>query len=527
MRIGKVLSGLFLSFVLSGCIAIAQPYPDSIGGTNVKMPAAEKFRGRPVVQITFIAGADTSSENVFFEDYKNSPIVSGTTPINTEIDDDNRGLTSVDENIVTDEGIARNNLKSMFAKNTFYALHLAKYLKMRSDGDLAVILNPTTLKFDPGQGYRLEPFEKAMPPYDVEVNMLSYVHPNTKPSNKSSIITTYGESLAPIISMRVDPAINPAVQGALVLTSEMLSSAHDPDGKGVRAQLIDRFNIEKYGAGKNFKKPEIDTKDVSSGPFVKGTFFEIDAGAHDLEKTPIPETLIPPKKVKEAGYVPGEYMAYEFYDAYYRIIVSALGAIDNNKSATTSQKEFWSNFEPNGMDKIMLENTNRGKKIFVIKAKQAEIRYLEDRDQRWSEAVLDTNDFLANFNNLRTAEQTARNQYIEAQVQAVVGALLAVGGAYASARSNSNNNTAGTVGGVALIGIGAALIARAVSDIANVDVAFKSSFESAYDSQKSYVFEISENERLEVRAKSYAEFKNFVKQRYNKRFGIEPGVPTS
>jgi len=97
----------------------------------------------------------------------------------------------------------------------------------------------------------------------------------------------------------------------------------------------------------------------------------------------------------------------------------------------------------------------------------------------------------------------------------------------AAARSGSSDNTAGTIGGVALIGVGAALIARAASDLETIDVTFKTSFESAYDSQKSYVFEISESERVEVRAKSYDEFKKFVKEQYDRRFGPNRTEPVS
>lgn len=512
--------GLILAAaVLSGCIAIGTPYPIDIGGKEVKMPSSANFRGQPVVKVTFISTFDSSAENVFFEDYKNTVIKKHRVSSSEE-----SGLAETDHHEVDDEGIARNNLRSMIAKNTFYALHLAKYLKLRSKGDLAVVLNPTQLMFESGKGYRLEPFEKGMPAHDVEVNILTYVHPNTQPSNKSSLITSFGESLAPIVSIRVDPAINPEVDGAIALTSEVVESATNPDGTGLRAQLIDMLNATHYAQGNAGGAAGLGDKSLSHGAFKKGKYFEIDAGSHDLEKTPIPETLIPAKELADTKYRPGEYFAYEFYDAYYRMIVSALGIIDNNKLVTAGQKNYWQGFDSTDLTDVMLKDTDRGKKIFLMKAKEAELRYLADRDERWTAAVLDTENFLTSFNNLRNSEQEARNKYIEAQAQAFLGALVAIGGAYASARSNSNS---GRAGGVAMIGVGAALIARAASDLQSINVTFKSSFETAYDSQKSYVFEISESERIEVRAKSYAEFKKLVKNRYDQRFGPTRTAPIS
>jgi|GEM_PF-3554401 hypothetical protein len=519
-RLGKLCAGVLAAGLLSGCIAVGTPYPPNIGGEKVTKPSAANFRGRPVVKVTFISTTDSSTENTFYSDYIKTPIRTSAPP-----NPNDSGLVETDHEEVTDDQIATNNMRAMFAKNTFYALHLAKYLRLRSKGDLAVILNPTTLVFEPGKGYRLEPFEKGMPAHDVEINILTYVHPNTRPSNKSSLITSYGESLAPIISVRVDPAVKPDTGGAVALTSELVNAANNPDGEGLRAQLIDMLNTSHYA--QSAASASLQGKSLGSGALEKGKYFELDAGSHDLEKTPIPETLIPAKELAAANYSPGAFFAYEFYDAYYKMILAALGLVDNNKVVTTAQKKYWAALDSADLSDVMLKNTDQGKKTFLLKAKETEVRYLEDRDQRWTAALFETNDFLGSFNNLRDSEQEARNQYIQAQTQAVIGALIAIGGAVAAARSGSSDNTAGTIGGVALIGVGAALIARAASDLETIDVTFKTSFESAYDSQKSYVFEISESERVEVRAKSYDEFKKFVKEQYDRRFGPNRTEPVS
>ena len=138
-RLGKLCAGVLAAGLLSGCIAVGTPYPPNIGGEKVTKPSAANFRGRPVVKVTFISTTDSSTENTFYSDYIKTPIRTSAPP-----NPNDSGLVETDHEEVTDDQIATNNMRAMFAKNTFYALHLAKYLRLRSKGDLAVILNPTT-----------------------------------------------------------------------------------------------------------------------------------------------------------------------------------------------------------------------------------------------------------------------------------------------------------------------------------------------------------------------------------------------
>ena len=490
---------ILAAFLSSGCagVHLTGPMPSDIGGEEVVKPLPQKFRGQPMVQLTFVSSIDPAAESEFLKDYTIFPVTAlgyGSTVSET-----------------ADPSTARINMNGMMAKNTFYAFHLAKYLKMKADGDYAVILNPVTLKYDFLKGYYYEPFEEQMPPYDIEIGFLSYVDPRSQPSNKGDVITTHGESLAPIVSVRMDPSFNSIVDGAIAMSSPMIRHAHNPDSLGVRAQFIDYLNVLKNGTA----PMDLSKYAVSSGDFKVGSFYELDFGTYDLSEEPSPEEVVPAEIRDAWDYDSGSYYADEFYQGYYKIIMSALQKIDNTALATESQKNYWSYYENDDLTPVMLNATDRKKRRFLIKAKQVELQYLQDRDDNWMAGVLETNDFNSAFNKLRDAEQEARNDYVNAQIKAVGGALLAILGAAAAVTSD---NSAASMGGAAAMGLGVGFVVDAMAEFDEVDNAFETAFESAYESQKSYVFEMAEGEKVTVRARDYTDFKRQLKARYHERF---------
>lgn len=519
MRRFRHLFVIAAGLAVAGCITTG-PYPSDLGGSKIVEPPVVNFRGRPVVQISFVSSADPSAETALLSDYRDFPLKQ------ESFDDEGEGgsPTGVHK---SDFKTASTNLKAMFVKNTFYAFHLAKFFKIKSGGKLAVVLNPLKLKHNSVEGYSYESFEKNMPPFDVEVNILSYVHPNTKPSNKGEIVTSFGEGFAPVISIRTDPQFNPAVGGAVALTAGLENTAVDMDGSGLRGQFIDMLNVRKYNAGNRYKVMTAKMRDArkESGPFEKGKYFRLPLGTYDLSKKRVPKEVIPPANLAGQDYNPGAYYAHEFYDAYYKVVMSVLSAVDNNKTVTAAQKRYWGYYEPGDVGGIMVGKSDRGKRRFLMGARRLEVQYLEDRDNNWMKAVLNTNDFGRNFNALRNAEQKARDEYTASQARAAVGFLLAMGGAVASSRSNSSY---GYAGGAAMIGIGIGLVVDAMIKMDKVDVAFNTSFDSSYSSQKDYVFETSEGEKVTVRAKNYTDMREKLKERYYRQFRRERVVvPTS
>lgn len=514
----RSLSVCLLTASLAGCVTTSEflsnfgiggPYPVDIGGSNLQSPPVENYRGLPVVQVTFVANASAIAESAFLTDFREELITE-------ELVTTNEGEDPVPAPLA-DYGTASTNLKAMFAKNVFYAIHLAKFLKIKSDGDFLVILNPVSLGYNSTKGYDYEPFEQNMPAADVEVFFSAYVHPKTKPSTKGSLLTTYGESLAPIISIRVDPAFNPEVHGAMALTRKLDAFASNPQNQGARAQLIDLLNARRYGA----KPLQLAEKRKGSGEFEKGKYFQLSFNMNDLEKVAIPEEIIPANQLSGYDYSPGTYYAYKFYDAYYKVVLSALGVVDNRNVVTAAQMNYWTFYDQSGatnFESVILRKSDRRKRRFLLKAKQIELQYLEDRDEKWMNLLLSTNQFKENFSELRNAEQKARDDYVGTQVQAGFGVLLAIAGAAAAVQSSRNDNNYGTAGGGALMGVGIGMVATAMAEMEEIDVAFGTAFESAYDSQKSYVFEIAEGEKVHVRAKDYAGFKNQLKKRFNLRF---------
>ena len=59
---------------LAGCGTFGAPYPSDIGGKVVKKPPVANFRGRPVIQVTFVTNADSSAEAAFLDDYTGNPL---------------------------------------------------------------------------------------------------------------------------------------------------------------------------------------------------------------------------------------------------------------------------------------------------------------------------------------------------------------------------------------------------------------------------------------------------------------------
>ncbi len=501
----RAILALLTASVLAGCGTWSDPFSADIGGDVIEDPPIENFRGQPVAQLTFITGVDPAAETTFLLDY----VELGLDESSPDDADDDPAL------LAPDYELARTNMSGMFAKNVYYAVHLAKYLKLKAEGDFVVVLNPVTLKHAPGRGYFYEPFEEDMPPADIDLSFLAYVHPLTLPSTRGEVLTTYGETLAPVASLRMDPVFNPDLEGAIGLTDVVLRSAHDPDGRGARAQLADHINVEKYGKlGSDYSEFT-----ETSGPFQPGMLFELNMETFSLEEEPPADELLSAAVMESADYEPGSYYAYEFYEGYYRIIMSALQSVDNRRAATDAQKDYWAFYESSAkLEPVMLQRSDRRKYELLLKYKRAELAYLQDRDDNWMKGLLETSDFKFGFNKLRDAEQAARDDYINAQIEAGVGIALAILGAVAVAYSASEDSSGGALAGSALVGVGVAMVSRAVADLETIDVAFTSSFASSYDAQKAYVFESAEGERVEVRAASFDQFKQHLKTRYDKRF---------
>jgi hypothetical protein len=139
--------------------------------------------------------------------------------------------------------------------------------------------------------------------------------------------------------------------------------------------------------------------------------------------------------------------------------------------------------------------------------------------------VLETADFKTSFNKLRDAEQEARNDYINAQIEAGLGVALAILGGVAAGYSASQGDPYGTAGGGALVGVGVMMVTEAVAELEEIDSAFMASFATSYDTQKAYVIEVAEGERPEVRANSYPQLREQLKARYDERFAPQPASP--
>ena len=156
----RVLALLLSLTGLSACGTLGGPFDDDIGGEVVLDPPLENFRGQPVIKVTFVAAIDPSAETTFLFDY-------------AEFDLDESAGERKPSTVRPNFERARTNLNGMLAKNVFYAMHLAKYLKLRADGDFLVILDPVTLRYEIGSGYLYQSFEEKMPPADIAPAILN------------------------------------------------------------------------------------------------------------------------------------------------------------------------------------------------------------------------------------------------------------------------------------------------------------------------------------------------------------------
>ncbi len=516
----RVAVAFLAAGLLAGCGTSGGPLSAGVGGDVVEEPPVEHFRGPPVVQLTFLTGIEPSIETTFLLDYAEGGL--------------QEGASDSDDLLLPDFTVARINMNAMIAKNVFYAVHMAKYLKLRADDDFVVILNPVTLNYADGRGYYYEPLEADMPPADIELNFLAYVHPQTAPSTRGDVLTTYGETLAPLVSVRMDPAFNPELGGAVALTDVVMGSALDPDGHGLRAQLADHLNVTKLGK----TGQDLSQKAQPSGAFQPGMLFALEMETYTLEDEPPGEELLPESVMEEAKYEPGRFYVYEFYEGYYRIIMSALRYVDNRDVATRAQRDYWSFYEsPDALETVMLDFSDRRKYVMLMKFKAAQLEFLEDRDDKWLMQVLETASFGESFKKLRDAEQEARDDYINAQIEAGFGILLGVLGVVATGYAASNDDAYGTVAGAALIGTGVGMVRRSLAEMEQVDTIFINSFQSSYETQKAYVIEAAEGDRIVVRADSWGEFRERLRVHYDERFapnrnvaptvGTRNAVPTS
>ncbi len=513
MRIrGYVLLVNIAAALLGGCttVNLSAPISNNIGGDELARPDPGNFRGQPVVRLTFVSDIDAIAEAELLDAYMANPVGRGRDPETTDVQ-------------VADYFSAELNLNGMMAKNTFYSFQLAKYLKMKADGDYTLILNPVTLKYSLSNGFYYQPFEDQLPPHDVEINFLAYVHPNTHPSTKGQVVTTHGESLAPIVSVRVDPQFNPEVGGAVALTRPMIPYARDPDGMGTRGQVVDYLN------GLRTRVPNSDLADKSqgSGSLQPGRFFELDISTFELSAVPPPENVVPSSVLSAWNYYAGTYDAYEFYEGYHKIVLAALQQVDNTAVVTEAQRRYWGFYDSTDLSDVMLNATDRSKRSFLMGAKTAELTYLSNQNDNWMNAVLETQNFGDAFNDLRDAEQLARKDYVNAEIRRGVGVVVAILGAVAVAKSGNNSNAAALGGGA--IGFGLSMVVDATSRVETIDENFELAYQSSYESQKTYVFETAEGERVSVVGRDYNDFKQAIKSRYEEKYlqSGGSGVPSS
>jgi hypothetical protein len=513
---GYVLLVNIAAALLGGCttVNLSAPMSSNIGGNELARPDPSKFRGQPVVRLTFVSDIDPIAESELLDAYMANPVGRGRGPESSDVQ-------------VADYFSAELNLNGMVAKNTFYSFQLAKYLKMKADGDYTMILNPVKLKYDLSRGFYYEPFEDQLPPHDVEVNFLAYVHPNTHPSTKGQVVTTHGDSLAPIVSVRVDPQFNPEADGAIALTRPMVRYARDPDGFGTRGQLADYLN------GLRIRVPNDDLEDKSqgSGALKPGRFFELDISTFELSRVPPPEHVVPQATLSAWNYYAGTYDAYEFFEGYHKIVLAALQQVDNTAVVTAAQRNYWSFYDSADLSDVMVEATDRSKRSFLMGAKTAELTYLSNQNDNWMNAVLETQNFSDAFNNLRDAEQLARKDYVDAEIRRGVGVLVAILGAVAIAKGGGGSNMAAIGGGA--VGFGISLVVDATSRVETIDENFELAYQSSYEDQKTYVFETAEGERVSVVGRDYNDFKQTIKSRYEEKYlqndapGSQSGVPSS
>ena len=510
MRIrGYVLLVNIAAAFLGGCttVNLSAPMSGNIGGNELGRPDPSKFRGQPVVQLTFVSDINPIAEAELLDAYMANPVGRGRSPESSDVQ-------------VADYFSAEINLNGMVAKNTFYSFQLAKYLKMKADGDYTLILNPVTLRYDISRGFYYEPFEDQMPPHDVEINFLAYVHPNTHPSTKGQVITTHGESLAPIVSIRVDPQFNPDVDGAIALTRPMIRYARDPDGRGTRGQLVDYLN----GLRTRVPNDDLGGKSQGSGALKPGRFFELDLSTFELSRVPPTENIVPEATLSAWDYYAGTYDAYEFYEGYHRIVLAALQQIDNTAVVTEAQRNYWGFYDSADLSDVMLNATDRSKRGFLMGAKTAELTYLSNQNDNWMDAVLETQNFFSAYNNLRDAEQQARKDYVNAEIRRGIGVLMAILGAVAIAKSGGSGNAAALGGGA--IGLGVSMVVDATSRVETIDENFELAYQTSYESQKTYIFETAEGERVSVVGRDYNDFKQTIKSRYEEKY-LKSGVPSS
>ena len=494
---------------LGGCttVNLSAPMSGNIGGNELGRPDPSKFRGQPVVQLTFVSDINPIAEAELLDAYMANPVGRGRSPESSDVQ-------------VADYFSAEINLNGMVAKNTFYSFQLAKYLKMKADGDYTLILNPVTLRYDISRGFYYQPFEDQMPPHDVEINFLAYVHPNTHPSTKGQVITTHGESLAPIVSIRVDPQFNPDVDGAIALTRPMIRYARDPDGRGTRGQLVDYLN----GLRTRVPNDDLGSKSQGSGALKPGRFFELDLSTFELSRVPPTENIVPEATLSAWDYYAGTYDAYEFYEGYHRIVLAALQQIDNTAVVTEAQRNYWGFYDSADLSDVMLNATDRSKRGFLMGAKTAELTYLSNQNDNWMDAVLETQNFFSAYNNLRDAEQQARKDYVNAEIRRGIGVLVAILGAVAIAKSGGSGNAAALGGGA--IGLGVSMVVDATSRVETIDENFELAYQTSYESQKTYIFETAEGERVSVVGRDYNDFKQTIKSRYEEKY-LKSGVPSS
>ena len=142
----------------------------------------------------------------------------------------------------------------------------------------------------------------------------------------------------------------------------------------------------------------------------------------------------------------------------------------------------------------------------------------------WMDAVLETQNFFSAYNNLRDAEQQARKDYVNAEIRRGIGVLMAILGAVAIAKSGGSGNAAALGGGA--IGLGVSMVVDATSRVETIDENFELAYQTSYESQKTYIFETAEGERVSVVGRDYNDFKQTIKSRYEEKY-LKSGVPSS
>lgn len=487
---------LMAAFALSGCVSFGGTYSEKLAGPPATLTNTAAFEQRaPVIAITFVSGITPSAEKEFEKFYNNYQLND-----TWEKSSDGSEIKPYKKLDTEERKKLETAVGQMISKTSYHAVLLSKHIADK-EPTVTAFLDPVKIDYDPDEGFFYKR-DVVLPPRDLDIDIMAYVHPRASVSNYSNLITTNARYIAPIVNIRSSQETNEAVAGAVALPKRFVTAAVQTDGFGARATLIEYFNSKR--SSRPSAPPAVTRAQlIDERPLKPGTALGL----------PVDGLKVVDEE-NDQGRVIQTWSARHLYQTYLNMALDALNVLDFQAARAAQMARYTAPLTPaNGVIPASIPASSP--KAFVRQGAEVEVAWLTARDEKLRAAMMAKDGFVWSMAKVAAKEDEKVDEYIAAQIQGGLSILAAIGGAYLGATGFHGNNAMAASAGVALMTAGIAFASDAHMAMQAITGGFEKASAQLYQAQTNYTIKTHEGEVV-ITAASLAKLREGIKGQYQK-----------